>query len=148
MAVDAQRLAELHVVFRLETEVGDPAAPPDLDVLRVVPADRRVGMGRVRYLQHLLPEPLLDRRELRLFLRDELLGPPRLGYEALSRLGVSLPTDALRQLVLLLPELVQLLHKLRTPVGEADDQVHVGDDAPVPAILGDSPGVLADVFEI
>src|SRR5918997_1436454 len=105
-------------------------------------------MGHVGDLEHLLPQAPLDRLKLRLSFGDHLLYPPRLGYEVLTPLKVALPSDALGQLILLLLQLVQLLYKLRTPVGEPNDQVHVGLDTPVAAVLGDGLGVLTDVSQV
>src|SRR4028119_1862517 len=66
------------------------------------------------------------------YLRALLLYPPRLGYESLTLVGVALLADALRHLVLTLPEIVHLLHQLRTLLGEPHDQVHVCVDPTIP----------------
>src|SRR5918997_3296994 len=136
------------MVSRLEAEGRDLAPPPDLDVLRVVSADRRVRVGDVGDLQELLAQPPLDLGELRLSLGDAVLHRPRLGYEPLAGLGVLFPADALRHLVLLLPELVELPNESRAPVRQLDYQSHVRLDAAGPGVLLHDRGVLADVSEI
>jgi hypothetical protein len=145
---DAQRLAQLDVVLGLEGELRDVAPAAYLDVLGVVLADWGVGVGHVGDPDHLLPQPPLDLRELPFFLRDALLRRSRLGDEPLSRLRIPLLAHALCEPVLLLPQLVELLHQRRAPVGQLHDKPHVHVHAPVPGVLGDGLHVLADEFEI
>jgi hypothetical protein len=77
-----------------------------------------------------------------------MLHRPRLGYEPLAGLGIPLPADALRLLVLLLPELVELPDQGRATVRQLDDQPDVRLDAAVTAVLLHGGCVLADVSEI
>src|ERR671910_3167466 len=114
------------MVLRLEGEVGDLAPTPDLDFLRVVLADRRVGMCHVRDLQLLVPKPLLDLVQLPFFGRQPLLQVPRLLDEPRPRILVTLPADAPGHLILALLELVRLLYEFRAPVGQLHDEAYVG----------------------
>src|SRR5215204_1781335 len=136
------------MVLRLEGVVGDLAPTPDLDVLRVVLADRRVGMCHVRDLRLLVPQPLLELLQLPFFGRQPLLHGTRLLDEPRPGLLVTLPTDAPCHLVLALLELIRLLYEIRAPVGQLYNQAHVGLYATVSRVLLDGFRVLADVFEI
>ena len=96
----------------LEVELGDLAPAPDLDVLRVVLADGRVGVGHVGDLQELLAQPPLDLARSASLLGDAVLHRARLGSMSLFRASRGpAPSDALGHLVLALSELVQLLNQ-------------------------------------
>src|SRR5215211_993476 len=88
---DTEGFAKLDVVLRLEGKVRNLAPMPDLEVLRIILAEGRVGLGHVRDLQLLLPQPLLDLVELVLFGGEPLFHGPRLLDEPGPRLLAALP---------------------------------------------------------
>ena len=141
---DVELLAQLDVVLGLEGELGGLSDPLHLEVVLVLLADRRVGVGHVRDTAALDVEPGFRLGVLGLQGCDAVLEGLAFLYEAPALLVRQLALHGRGVLVAGAALVLELAEELPAAVEEADHEVGIGFHIAVGDVLLDRGQVFLD----